>query len=538
MLLLLLCLLLPLPTQSTCPNGCSKNGVCTRNNTCVCEYTHTGADCSLRFCPNGTAWADYSTAVDEAHAMAECSNMGICNRATGTCKCRGGFMGSACQFTRCPGGIESGKDCNGHGRCMPMSEAATFENGYNLVASTTYNLWDADKIMGCICDSGWTHYDCSERTCPLGDDPLETATGTSDEVQAIDCLCTSGCAGTFQIHFRNELTASLAHSATASDIKTALEKLRSIVSVTVTLDGGSTVCDTDGASARITFTHQSGNLPLITLHSSLTQSSGTPTLVAVGDGVSSAYGSTLTSVQGNRESLECSNRGICNRGTGVCVCASYDGSTANKWTSSNGAGGSVAKTAGNRADCGFAAGTVSACPSNDATLVCSGTGTCSGSSTFVCTCNSGYTGADCSLRTCPTSTAWFDEATAANTAHAGSAECSNRGVCDVTTGTCTCETYTTGTACGEFSCPSAAGGSSCNGAGTCQAMSYIATQTYNNGVRQSFTYGNDVLYLFFCCVCVMFVCCAPPHTKTLTCSLSSISPQPNRNKQFSKNMGL
>jgi len=82
MLLLLLGLLLPLPTQSTCPNGCSKNGVCTRNNTCVCEYTHTGADCSLRFCPNGTAWADYSTAVDEAHAMAECSNMGICNRAT------------------------------------------------------------------------------------------------------------------------------------------------------------------------------------------------------------------------------------------------------------------------------------------------------------------------------------------------------------------------------------------------------------------------------------------------------------------------
>ena len=141
----------------------------------MCEHTHAGADCSLRNCPNGTAWADFSTAVDTAHAMAECSNMGTCDRATGVCKCRAGFMGSACEFTRCPGGIESGKDCNGHGVCISMREAAEHDNGHALLRTTTYSLWDQHKILGCACDDGWTEFDCSLRTCPFGDDPQEVS---------------------------------------------------------------------------------------------------------------------------------------------------------------------------------------------------------------------------------------------------------------------------------------------------------------------------------------------------------------------------
>jgi hypothetical protein len=34
------------------------------------------------------------------------------------------------------------------------------------------NIWDAEKIMACICDIGHTGYDCSEWVCPNGDDPL------------------------------------------------------------------------------------------------------------------------------------------------------------------------------------------------------------------------------------------------------------------------------------------------------------------------------------------------------------------------------
>merc|ERR1711968_5813 len=36
----------------------------------------------------------------------------------------------------------------------------------------SYDLWDSDKNMACKCDPRWTGYDCSERKCPLGDDPL------------------------------------------------------------------------------------------------------------------------------------------------------------------------------------------------------------------------------------------------------------------------------------------------------------------------------------------------------------------------------
>ena len=32
-----------------------------------------------------------------AHALAECSNMGLCDRATGKCRCFAGFEGEACQ---------------------------------------------------------------------------------------------------------------------------------------------------------------------------------------------------------------------------------------------------------------------------------------------------------------------------------------------------------------------------------------------------------------------------------------------------------
>lgn len=35
--------------------------------------------------------------------------------------------------------------------------------------------WDALKIFGCLCDSGYMGYDCSLRVCPFGDDP-DTAT--------------------------------------------------------------------------------------------------------------------------------------------------------------------------------------------------------------------------------------------------------------------------------------------------------------------------------------------------------------------------
>lgn len=36
--------------------------------------------CSVGVCPYGTAWADKAYALNSAHNLAECSDLGICNR--------------------------------------------------------------------------------------------------------------------------------------------------------------------------------------------------------------------------------------------------------------------------------------------------------------------------------------------------------------------------------------------------------------------------------------------------------------------------
>jgi hypothetical protein len=61
-----------------------------------------------------------------AHNLEECSGKGICNRATGTCKCSTGFTGNACQRSKCP------NDCSGHGQCMSMKRLAEHKEAYPL----------------------------------------------------------------------------------------------------------------------------------------------------------------------------------------------------------------------------------------------------------------------------------------------------------------------------------------------------------------------------------------------------------------------
>merc|ERR1712178_565102 len=56
----------------------------------------------------------------------------------------------------------------------------------------SYDLWDSSKNMACQCDPRWTGYDCSERKCPLGDDPLtvDTTDGQGTTTTADDSAYT------------------------------------------------------------------------------------------------------------------------------------------------------------------------------------------------------------------------------------------------------------------------------------------------------------------------------------------------------------
>lgn len=459
----------------------------------------------------------------------------------------------ACQRLSCP------SDCNGHGTCVSMSEAGSRYDGVNLHKTYTYtSIWDADMIYGCLCDDGWTGYDCSTRTCPVGDDPRTT--GQQYERVQLYCLCSATCSGSFTMTYKGETTAAITHDAGIGTLDTLLENLYSMGPVTVT-STGTTVCSAAGVTTTIAFTEDAGDLPMFLVTSSLSTSGATATvqmstvqtlacectvscggsLVLAVDGQKTsdlAYSTTATALdtalealssvasgevtvsfsgsamcetssqtttitfrssKGNRGGVslfsnsitgtavtvavtgndgtnvgaECSGLGNCDRCTGQCTCYT-------NYKHSDGAGAE-----GLLPDCGYAYGSVTACPlvSDNA---CNSRGTCDGS--FACSCQSTWDGSgDCSVRTCPVGYAWFDEAWANDNAHADGAECSNRGLCDRSTGACSCYTGFEGAACQRMSCGS--GNPLCGGFGECVHMAELATRTESNGDATAYTYG-------------------------------------------------
>jgi hypothetical protein len=67
-------------------------------------------------------------ANDTAHKpFQECSNFGYCDRITGTCVCRAGYTGHACERMSCPSGGPRGSSCSGHGHCLNLKEAGETE---------------------------------------------------------------------------------------------------------------------------------------------------------------------------------------------------------------------------------------------------------------------------------------------------------------------------------------------------------------------------------------------------------------------------
>lgn len=448
----------------TCDGTCSGHGACdAATGYCRCFAGYIGTSCKQMSCPEGIAWADYATETDVAHDMAECSNMGLCDRTTGVCKCATGFEGVACERMACP-------SCT-NGRCVSMREAAAIQDNTNFFVATTYTVWDADKIYGCQCDNGFFGYDCSLRECPKGDDPM-TTTSIVNEVQQLSCLC-NGCTGTFALTFRRRTTVNILPTATAATLKDALEKLDNIHGVTITISGGSaTLCDADGATTSITFTHNPGDLPTLQLQNRLTGGTPAPVLTITSAPASGLYDAPSPAVDGTREEVFCSNRGTCDHSLGVCSCSVG-------FSSSNGAG-----AIGSLGDCGF--GTTAACPTTSRG-VCDGQGTCSGPPSYTCTCAAPFTGFDCTQQTCPQGIAWFDGATGPDTAH-NLATCSNRGSCDRKTGRCICDSMFTGAACDVLKCPGAT--TTCNGHGTCKTMQQLALAASSNGDPLGVTYGN------------------------------------------------
>jgi len=458
---------------------CSGHGDCnTPDNRCACwvadRHTDThwiGGDCSLRECPKGKSWGDHPIADNTAHQMVECSNQGHCNYETGNCVCRKGFMGLACNRLACP------NDCNGHGVCRSMDYNARAQGKLANVASYAnsnfaYTLpWDRDMIYGCACDTGYGGFDCSQRQCATGDDPLTL--GEVNDQQTVSCTCsTSLCDGSFTIAFRGQTTTRISESANLATVQAAVEALSTVTGIVLTFGGGQACAPVSVGSPyvmTIEFTKDFNALPSVS--------------------VASTTGATVTTIKtqiGTKEESICANRGICDYTTGLCQCNTGYGSS------------DGTNAVGNRGDCGHLLTTIGTCPTNAASVVCSGHGSCSNNPVYKCTCDQGWDGSDCSLRRCPQGRSWFDTPIAANTAHSDHVECSNVGYCDTGTGECKCYEKFHGSACQYMSCPGVVTTSTitphadaCSGHGKCLDMSHMGEFNKVNGVLTAFVYGED-----------------------------------------------
>ncbi|CAM6001934.1 unnamed protein product [Sphagnum balticum] len=341
---------------------------------CKCDSGFSGPDCSLQKCPTGDS-ASGSVITEYLEALPTIGPGGVVTTLYGLQAClasgqsyfqvqflqnfgslplmvadysqlganglitvsvfqagtRGdcGFYNVATPLTSCPGVTP----CTGNGRqgqCVSMAVLATLTTVNGDFAEFTYGLtpndattWDANQIQGCLCDAGYMGYDCSQFSCPYGSDP--SALGQRNEVQVLACT-DQDLTGSVVLSFRQQQSTSISATATIKEIAAALESMSSVGAVNVKpIDGSSdSLCSTIGNQISVTFLQAHGDLPQLTYAINMLD-----------------VFSVSTIVTGTTESLECSNRGICDRLTGICSC--FEG-----YSSSDGMG-----NAGTIGDCGY-----------------------------------------------------------------------------------------------------------------------------------------------------------------------------------------
>ena len=377
---------------------------------------------------DGTAVCDCQPCYSGSACEKECSSRGTCSN--GTCDCGfEGWRGANCEIKGCPGW---GKDCTGHGDCIPSTGQ-------------------------CICRSGWGGRGCEVPMCPGGGNCSNR--GVCDGVNYDPPKCTSCDVG----YMGRGCEQRCIHGN---------------VSVTVNnVNGDQTyTCKCDACYNGVACDQE------CTLHGKCTN--GTCTCDV-------SWRGALCNVQGcPGVGIDCSGKGVCLKSTGQCVC--YNGwkgtgceipdcpgtPDCNNFGVCDGTVDPPVCVNCTNATMGTACSQscihgkedmsrrgICVCDSCyqgfSCDLLCGGHGSCAAGT---CRCNQGWKGTFCESVDCP-----------------GEPDCSNRGACIAVPNTlpvCSCNSGFSGPDCSQLVCP---GVPMCSNRGNCSLVDDKPTCVCNHG---------------------------------------------------------
>lgn len=326
------------------------------------------------------------------------------------------------------------------------------------------------RLATALTSTGQLSYTVSNVTIALVGDS-QTKLPAVPETQLLECSCGTGstCSGSIALRMWDRTSSAIAWDSTANQLSAALQELmpefgRIEVSHASSPSGTAQMCAPNVVvTTEVRFAQAIGNVPPLRLFPTemgLTADSGSVDMW-VRSGTSTppnAGNAGFIAKDGTHRGAVCSGRGVCQASStaaATCTCDTADGAH-------------FTGTA-----CQTVAAVPTACPGQAGQAECSGHGTCNQARGWVCECEAGYRGRDCSQPRCPAARAWMDEAATYRLAHRAQ-ECAGEGVCSAA-GRCTCKNtaWAGGLRCSEGTCGRASG-QACKH-GMCASMSQLAT---------------------------------------------------------------